>query len=300
MILGIDRRRTLPEFSRHTFTAWWERHAAREHEDESGGRTRVAVFADTFTNYYEPQHGIATVRLAEKLGAQVVVPPRVCCGRPLTSKGFLDSARRQAAATARALSPLAEAGVPIVFCEPGCYSAVQDDHPLLLRGELKERAELVSAACLTVEEWTESALASSNGGPPELEGGPKNILLHGHCHQKALVGIDPAVNLLSRIPGCRVVAVDSGCCGMAGSFGYEREHYPISKAVGERKLFPAIREREPGAAVVAGGFSCRQQIRHFTGIEAVSAMELIEPLVIQTRSSGRERADPCAMPGGER
>jgi FAD/FMN-containing dehydrogenase/Fe-S oxidoreductase len=279
MILGIDRRRALPEFSRQTLTAWWKRHVALGHDGEDRGRSRVALFADTFTNYYEPLHGIATVRLAEKLGARVEVPPRVCCGRPLISKGFLDRARRQAAATAAALSPLAEAGVPIVFCEPGCYSAVRDDHPLLLRDELKERAELVSAACLTSEEWAESALASSNGTPNELAGGPEKILLHGHCHQKALVGIDPAVSLLSRIPGCQVVAVDSGCCGMAGSFGYEREHYPISEAVGERKLFPAIREREPGTAVVASGFSCRQQIRHFTDVEPVSAMQLIEPLL---------------------
>lgn len=280
MMLGIDRRRAPPEFSHQTFTAWWKQHAAVGHGRGGRSRSRVAVFADTFTTYYEPLQGIATVRLAEKLGAEVVVPPRVCCGRPLISKGFLDRARRQAGATARALSSLAEAGVPIVFCEPGCYSAVRDDHPLLLRGELKERAELVSAACLTFEEWAESALASSNGTPNELAGGgPERILLHGHCHQKALVGIEPALSLLSRIPGCQVVAVDSGCCGMAGSFGYEREHYPVSKAVCERKLFPAIREREPGTAVVASGFSCRQQIRHFTGVEAVSAMQLIEPLL---------------------
>ncbi len=280
MILGIDRRRELPEFARTTFAAWWSRREAVRHERGEQGQPRVAIFADTFTNYYEPQHGIATVRLAEKLGVQVVVPPRVCCGRPLISKGFLDRARRQAAATVQALSPVAEAGVPIVFCEPGCYSAVRDDHPLLLRDELQEKAELVSAACLTFEEWAESTLASASDASGELvHRGPRKVLLHGHCHQKALVGSDPAARLLSRIPGCEVIDADSGCCGMAGSFGYEREHYPISEAVGERKLFPAIREQGPDTAVVAPGFSCRQQIRHFTDVEAVSAMQLIEPLV---------------------
>jgi FAD/FMN-containing dehydrogenase/Fe-S oxidoreductase len=283
LALGIERRRTPPIFSRRTFMAWWKQHAALGHEGREADRPRVALFADTFTNFYEPLHGIATVRLAEKLGYRVAVPPRVCCGRPLISKGFLDRARRQAAGAAAALSPLAEAGVPIVFCEPGCYSAVRDDHPLLLRGELKKRAEAVSAACLTFEEWAESLLASVNGSRFEFAGdGPKQILLHGHCHQKALVGIDPAVKLLSRIPDCRVVAVDSGCCGMAGSFGYEREHYTISQAVGERVLFPAIREREPGTAVVASGFSCRQQIRHFTDVEALSAMQLIERLAVDS------------------
>ncbi len=239
----------------------------------------MALFADTFTNFYEPEHGIATVRIAEKLGIEVVVPPRVCCGRPAISKGFLDRARTQAAATAEALFPLARDSIPIVFCEPGCYSAVRDDHPLLLRGEIREKAEEVAAACLTFEEWAESALGSSQGRAPEIAGGPTNILLHGHCHQKALVGLGPATRLLSRVPGCQVVDADGGCCGMAGSFGYEREHYSISKAVGERMLFPAIRRQEPGTTVVAPGFSCRQQIRHFTGVRPVSVMELLEPLL---------------------
>ena len=184
------------------------------------------------------------------------------------------------AATAGALFPLADAGVPIVFLEPGCYSAVRDDHPLLLRGGLKQKASRVAGACLTFEEWAVSALESA-GRPPRafVEGGPRKVLLHGHCHQKALVGIGPALTLLSRIPGCEVVQPEPGCCGMAGSFGYEREHYAVSQAVGERKLFPAIRGLEAGAAVVAPGFSCRHQIRHFTGVEPMSAAQLIEPLV---------------------
>lgn len=280
-VLGIDRRREIPTSARRTFLAWWKaRDAARpESIGGSAGSPRVAIFADTFTNFYEPEHGIATVRIAEKLGLEVVVPQRVCCGRPLISKGFLDRARTQAAATAEALFPLARDSIPIVFCEPGCYSAVRDDHPLLLRGEMREKAEEVAAACLTFEEWAESALGSSQGRDPGIAGGPMNILLHGHCHQKALVGLGPATRLLSRIPGCQVVDADGGCCGMAGSFGYEREHYSISQAVGERKLLPAIRQESPDTAVVAPGFSCRQQIRHFTEAEPVSAMELLEPLL---------------------
>jgi Fe-S oxidoreductase len=170
--------------------------------------------------------------------------------------------------------------VPIVFCEPGCFSAVRDDHPLLLRGGLQEKAKVVAANCLTVEQWAEAALASA--GSDRLSAkfeGPNRVLLHGHCHQKALVGTGPATSLLSRIPGCHVHDADAGCCGMAGSFGYEKEHYEISEAVGEHRLFPAIREREAGTVVVAPGFSCRQQIKHFTGVEAVSAIQLIEPLV---------------------
>ena len=157
---------------------------------------------------------------------------------------------------------------------------MRDDHALLLRGEMKEKAEAVASCCLTVEQWAEDALAAATGDTViGTAGGPSKILLHGHCHQKALVGTGPATSLLSRIPGCEVVDADAGCCGMAGSFGYEREHYDVSKAVGERKLFPTIRKRETGTAVVAPGYSCRQQIKHFTDVDAVSAVQLIEPLV---------------------
>jgi FAD/FMN-containing dehydrogenase/Fe-S oxidoreductase len=276
-LLGIDRRRSLPEFTRATFLKWWRRHGEREEREE---REKVAVFVDTFTNHYEPEHAIATVKLARKLGIDVVVPPRVCCGRPLISKGFLDQAKVQAAATAQTLFPLAEAGVPIVFCEPGCYSAVRDDHALLLRGEMKEKAETVAAAAMTVEQWAEDVLSAAGKDVAKLgAGGPAKILLHGHCHQKALVGTGAATNLLSRLPGCEVVDADAGCCGMAGSFGYEKEHYEVSRAVGERRLFPAIRNKEASTTVVAPGYSCRQQIKHFTGVEAVSAIQLVEPLV---------------------
>ena len=282
VLLGIDRRRELPKFSRNTFVSWWKGHGRREEWEKGEGRgdvQQVAVFADTFTNHYEPEHGIAAVQLAKKMGLEVVVPPRVCCGRPLISKGFLDQAREQAAATAQTLFPLAKAGTPIVFCEPGCYSAVKDDHPLLLRGELQEKAQAVASVTSTVEEWAESALADSNGNVAVESKGPRRILLHGHCHQKALTGVAPAKNLLSRIPECEVVDPDAGCCGMAGSFGYEKEHYEVSKAVGEHRLFPAIRKSKNGTVVVAPGFSCRQQIKHFTGVDAVSAVQLIEPLV---------------------
>jgi Fe-S oxidoreductase len=156
---------------------------------------------------------------------------------------------------------------------------VRDDHPLLLRGELREKAEAVAAASVTFEEWAASALEADPDGVPRIAAGPARALLHGHCHQKALVGLGPTLRLLSRIPGLEVVDADAGCCGMAGSFGYEREHYSISKAVGERKLFPAIAGEGPDTAVIAPGFSCRQQIRHFTDARPVSVMELLEPLV---------------------
>jgi Fe-S oxidoreductase len=270
--LGLDRRRVPPAFARETFLDWWQRRAASGH---NGQGKRVAVFADTFTNYYEPVHGRAVVKIAEALGQQVVIPPRVCCGRPLISKGFLARARQEAEATVDALFPLADAGVPIVFCEPGCFSAVKDDHQKLVGKDRLERAKVVARAALTFEEWADAALEQSG---VELSSGPPSIFLQVHCHQKALVGTDPAVRLLNRIPGCKVVEADAGCCGMAGSFGYEHEHYDVSSLVGERRLLPAVRGAS-GATVVAPGFSCRHQIRHFTGTEAASPMQAVAALM---------------------
>jgi Fe-S oxidoreductase len=235
------------------------------------------------------------VELAAAWGCSLTIPERVCCGRPLISNGFLDEARRQAEAVTRSLTPLAEEGRPIIFCEPSCYSAVRDDHPQLLRGTLQAQSRAVAAACVTFEEWTEKggslrAIDSQSGEKGSATGclspfsageghAPAQILLHSHCHQKALVGTAPAVRLLSQIPGCTVTDLDSGCCGMAGSFGYEREHYDISRAIGERLLLPAVRERPAGSVVVAPGFSCRHQIAHFTGATPVHPAVLLASLL---------------------
>ena len=278
-LLGLDRRRMLPPFASRTFLDWWSRREDANDQEASTAPRQVAIFLDTFTNFYEPEHGIAAVHLARRLGEKVMVAPRVCCGRPSISKGFLDRAARQAEATTEALTPLVKRGLSILFCEPGCYSAVRDDHPHLLRGETRIKAEKVAAACVTFEEWALSAMKTKGVEEDILQTGPKKILLHGHCHQKALVGMGASVGLLSMIPNCEVTALDSGCCGMAGSFGYEREHYEVSRAVGERKLFPAVRGSGPETVVVAPGFSCRGQIKHFTGVKALSPVVLLDTLL---------------------
>lgn len=263
-LLGLDRRRTQPHFARRSFLTQWH----RRHPQHKPSTSDIALFADTFTNYYEPEHALAAAACCEHVGKKVIVPDRVCCGRPLISKGFLDQARAQAKATTQTLLPLAERGLLILFCEPSCYSAVRDDHPHLLRGELKENAKKVAAACVTFEEWAAAEI-------PKLTPGPRTVLLHGHCHQKALVGTAPTVELLRKIPNCKVREVDSGCCGLAGSFGYERENYDLSAKIGERKLLPAVRGKDSETLVVAPGFSCRHQISHFTDVKPVSPAQLV-------------------------
>ena len=178
----------------------------------------------------------------------------------------------------------ARAGWAIVACEPSCLLTIKDDYPALLRGEERSQAETVAAACLTFEECLESLLAeadSSNAPALAFRAGPKQILVQGHCHQRSLVGMGPLLKLLGRVPGAEVIDLDAGCCGMAGSFGYEREHYEVSRLVGEARLFPALRQAgpEPDVAIVAPGFSCRLQIAHFTGRTALAPATLLHRLI---------------------
>jgi Fe-S oxidoreductase len=197
-----------------------------------------------------------------------------CCGRPQISKGLLGDARRAAEQNTEKLYPVAAAGTPILFCEPSCLSAVREDAPSLLRGDARKRAETVAAQSRLVEEYL---LTVADRLP--LAPGVSDVLLHGHCHQKAMGLLPAARALLSRLPGATVTDLDAGCCGMAGSFGYAREHYDVSRAIGERKLFPAIRDRKPSATVVAAGTSCRHQIREFTGADAVHPVVLLRSLL---------------------
>ena len=266
LLFGLDRRRPLPAFSRQPFTRSWR------NAEPAGGpaQTRVALFADTFNNYYEPDQLADAVTVLESCGAQVTVAPQVCCGRPLISKGFLDDAARQAFATTSALLPLAGIGLPILFCEPSCYSAVQDDHPRLLRGAAQTDARKVAAACQLVEEWAGPRMKPTKPGP-------SRVLIHGHCHQKALVGMQPLQQLLAAIPDCDLSVLDSGCCGLAGLFGYE--HYEVSKLIGERRLLPVARNLKENEILVSPGFSCRQQIKHFTGVESHSPASLLASLL---------------------
>ncbi|MEE3370387.1 MAG: FAD-linked oxidase C-terminal domain-containing protein [Planctomycetota bacterium] len=285
---GLDRRRYPPSFARRTFLDWWHRHHTPNITEPVQQQTTVALFADTFSNYFEPAQAIATTRLAETMGVRVIVPEQVCCGRPLISKGLLDEAQQQASRTTATLFPLVAQGIPILFCEPSCYSAVVDDHPHLLRGAEQERASQVANSCQTFEQWAATTYQALTSEFP-FSTGPEKILVHGHCHQKALTGTKAMVELLNAIPGSTVTELDTGCCGMAGSFGYEREHFDVSRAIGRQKLFPAIeasRAHQTGApdtCVVAPGFSCRQQIAHFTAAAPVSPATLLESLLPERR-----------------
>lgn len=279
-LLGIDRRRLPPAFAGRTLARRLAPLLMGAVPDDTP--PGVLLIPDTFANHFEPDVGEAAVALLRRAGRRVALGPRGlrCCGRPLISNGMLDRAVAHAAHNVDRLGPWADRGWTIVACEPSCLLTIQDDYPALLRGEARRRAEAVAASCLTFEEALEAALAEAEGGPDRLGlvAGPRRILVQGHCHQRALVGMGATLRLLGRVPGAEVVDLEAGCCGMAGSFGYEVEHYEVSRLVGEQRLFPALRRDGPEAAVVAPGFSCRLQIGHFTGLPALHPAQLLARL----------------------
>ena len=266
--LDIDRRRSLPAWKRETFERWTSRHP----RPRDSPRPSVTLFNDTFTNHYDPQIGIAALEILERGGRRVNVVRPGCCGRPLISQGLLREARVCAERVIESLAPIASRGEKILFCEPSCLSAVKEDAPSLLRGEAQRQAQTVASACLSFEEF-----AAQLELP--LRSGPANILLHGHCHQKSMGLLPAAISLLSRIPSATVVDLDAGCCGMAGSFGYVREHYDVSVAIANRRLLPAIKAMKAGDVLVAPGTSCRRQVAELNGSTAIHPAVLLRGLL---------------------
>ncbi len=290
-LLGIDRRRTPPAFARQTFA---QRFAARPDAAPTlKPRARdVVLFNDTFTNFNHPDIGVAAADVLEAAGIWARLAPHVCCGRPLISQGLLGEAKKLAARNTDALYDAAAGGKAILFLEPSCLSAVREDSPALLRGEQARKARVVADACTLFEDHLERECAAGRA-TLTLEPGPSTVLLHGHCHQKAM-GMLPATRaLLSRIPSSTVVDLDAGCCGMAGSFGYAKEHYDVSRQIGERKLLPAARAMMPGTLLVAPGTSCREQVKHFTGVRALHPAEAtaVAPSTLNQNAESTEVAE---------
>ena len=272
-LAGIDQRRALPTFHRNHLRRWFGRRSAHLN---AGQRGTVILLDDCFTTYNCPDVGRAAVELLERAGYGVKLAGLPCCGRPMVSKGLLTAAKGLARDNLRTMIDLLDGAggrgpaVAIVGCEPSCLSMLWDEYPALAPGKAADR---LAASSHLVEQWL-AQLSSSGKLTLRFRDRPEELLFHGHCQQKALVGSHRSLAALRMIPGLKVEEIDSGCCGMAGSFGYETEHYDISLAMGQRALFPAV-TAAPHATLVAPGFSCRSQLADALGRPASHPVEIL-------------------------
>jgi FAD/FMN-containing dehydrogenase/Fe-S oxidoreductase len=256
---GIHPDRAVPAFARRTFRDGFLARGG------SAARPTVLLWPDTFTNFFQPEIAEAAVAVLEAAGHRVAIPRRVlCCGRPLYDFGMLDLARRQLRQILAALAPEIAAGLPVVGLEPSCVAVFRDE--LLNLFPQEEAARRLAAQTFTLAEFLVRA-----GFAPTLRTTAKAIV-HGHCHHHAVIGMGADRELLAGL-GMRFEILDSGCCGMAGAFGFEAEHYAVSVAAAGRALLPAVRAAAPGTLVLADGFSCREQIFQLTGRRALHLAE---------------------------
>lgn len=289
VLFGVDADRDIPPFVRRTFRQWFQRHPGLVQESEEDPRPantavpgettgpavsgRLVLFADSFNSFHTPPPLQAAAQFLDATGHQVELPSaRPCCGRTLLSKGKIPAAQRRALRTVETLFPYADAGLPIVGLEPSCILTLRDEFLDLLPGE--PRAKTVADATYTFGEYVANRAGAGAFEDMTWHGAAGDVLLHGHCHQKALVGTTATEQALS-LPGYRVHSVDAGCCGMAGSFGYEAEHTDVSRQMAELRLAPAVRDAPPNMFIAATGFSCRSQIKDVTGRIARHPAELL-------------------------
>jgi len=263
-VLGVARQRELPMFAKQNFRDQFN----RADRGAASGQS-VLLWPDTWNNYFHPQALTSAAKVLTTAGANVQIPKRhVCCGRPLYDFGFLDEARRYLLRILDEFEPQIAAGLPVVMLEPSCASVFRDE--LVNFFPHDERAVRLSKQTLMLSEML--AQTSSDWQVPQMPG--RRIVVHGHCHQKSLMTMKDEMKLL-RSTGAAVELLDSGCCGMAGPFGFERDKFEVSQKLAERVLLPAVRAAGPGDLLVSNGFSCREQIKQNTPRTAVHLAEVL-------------------------
>lgn len=263
-VLGVAPGRSLPPVSRRTLRQW-----LRGRRPRAGGglapHSRVHLFVDEFTDTLDVPVGIAAVELLEALGYEVVVPEHVDSGRAQISTGLLREAKRLACTNVELLTDCVTADEPLLGLEPSAILGFRDEYPDLVPEALADKAETLAGNTLLIDEFLAREINRGRVTPDAFTMDAKTILLHGHCHQKALASLEPTRQLLALPANYAVEVIPSGCCGMAGSFGYEREHFAVSMQIGELVLFPAVRAAAAETLLAAPGTSCRHQIRDGTG-----------------------------------
>jgi FAD/FMN-containing dehydrogenase/Fe-S oxidoreductase len=269
---GVHPERRLSSFTWNTFVRQW-RKWSRQDRPARATRGSVVYFHDTWTTYNYPSIGMAAVKLLEAAGFHVIVEERrACCGRPMLSKGLVSEARKSAQRNVDVLAPHAKLGIPIVGIEPSCILTLRDEYRDLLPNH--PDMPVVAEHAFMIDEFLAKLEKDNDLGILWKEDAAPDVFFHGHCHQKALIGMAPTMTLLAAA-GCPAKESGAGCCGMAGSFGYEAEHYDVSQKIGEERLFPAVNATDEETVIAVAGVSCRQQIEHFTGRKTRHFVEVL-------------------------
>jgi FAD/FMN-containing dehydrogenase/Fe-S oxidoreductase len=272
-LAGVSKLRQMPKFAQRTFRQRFAQHSKRQAifalDANSAVRNarRVVLWADTFNNHFTPDTAMAAVEVLERAGYSVSIPrKRLCCGRPLYDWGFLDGAKRLLRTTLDAMAPELDAGIPVIGLEPSCVSVFRDELTGLFPND--PRARQLAQSTFTLSEF----LARENVVLPSLD---RKALVQAHCHHKSIMRFD-AEEAVLRGMGLDLTHPDSGCCGMAGAFGFEEKHYDLSMKVGERVLLPMVRESDKDTLIIANGFSCREQIEQSTGRTTLHLAEVLK------------------------
>jgi Fe-S oxidoreductase/FAD/FMN-containing dehydrogenase len=265
LIVGIPQQRTIPAFAAENFRSWYQR-TRRGNSAQNATSSTVLLWPDTFNNYFHPDTAKAAVEVLESLGFTVTIPKvHLCCGRPLYDHGMLDRAERLLLQILNELSPEIEAGIPIVGLEPSCVAVFRDELVNLFPND--PRAQALSRQVFLLSEFLEAKQVA-------LLRLDRKAILHGHCHQKSIMTMTAEESLLHRL-GVDFQSPAPGCCGMAGSFGFERDKYDVSMAIGELELLPAVRKAPSDWLIIANGFSCREQIAQGSERQAVHLAEVL-------------------------
>jgi Fe-S oxidoreductase len=262
-LLDIAPQRQIPRVATESFRTWARKHSV----PTSGGD--VILWVDTFNNSFHPNTARAALDILRAAGCAVFIPRRrLCCGRPLYDFGLLDHAKAYLRHILEVLAEPIDAGIPIVVLEPSCASVFRDELRSLLPDDT--RAQRLRAQTFLLSEFLERKVPGYS--PPKIDG---KVVLHGHCHHKAVMKMTDEESVV-RKTGADVQALDAGCCGMAGSFGFDIHKYDVSIAAGERVLLPAVRASAPDTFIVSDGFSCREQIAQTTGRHALHLADLLK------------------------
>ncbi len=282
-IWGISPKRTIPELKSTSLRKWFKTYKQAVNQNLSHGR--VVFFCDEFTNIYDVEIGVKTIKLLNHFGFEVLVPDHVASGRSQISKGFLKTAKKLANKNVTLLSSSSLSKLPVIGLEPSAILTLRDEYPDLVDERLRDQAISLKDNVFLIEEFLYNQLQNGLIDTKNWLSYPEKILYHGHCHQKALSDFGKAAFILSAAQGAKVETIPSGCCGMAGSFGYEKEHYDVSMKIGNLVLFPEIMRQRETTKIAASGTSCRHQIKDGTGKIAVHPIEIIYDYAIGQKNA---------------